>query len=393
MTENEEFEFRKRLEDERKGVSLSGIAEEGGKGLIRGASDTGLGVGKTALSMLFGPVGGKVAGEGLDALSAPSRQLVAANPANKAEQFAGTAGEIGGSGLTGGGAGSVRALAGTALSSLGGAAGEEIGGIPGKIIGTVLPFALGGSKVAAQRLMQSAVKPTIKDLKSGDAARAISTMLDEGISPTAGGMEKLRGKIGELNDQIKTAIANSPASIDKFAVGKHLQDTFDRFVKQVNPTSDIEAIKSAWSEFLNHPMAPGASRIPVQMAQEMKQNTYKVLNKKYGQVGAASDEAQKSIARGLKDEIASAVPEVGPLNAKESDLINALKVGERRALMSLNNNPMGLSLLTKDPAHWAMFMADRSSAFKALVARMLYSGTPNAPTGAKAAMTAESMQQ
>jgi len=96
-------------------------------------------------------------------------------------------------------------------------------------------------------------------------------------------------------------------------------------------------------------------------------------------VGSAETEAQKSIARGLKDEIADAVPEVAPLNARESDLLNALKVSERRALIEINKNPMGLSLLASNPATWAAFMADRSAGFKAIVARMLYSGQKAIP--------------
>lgn len=395
MTEQEEFEFRHRLESESQGrgdMSLKGIAAEAGKGFLRGASEVASMAPKAVGTMLLGPMGGNMVSDVMERVAAPSKALIAPKPEGHGEQFAGTAAEILGSGIVGGGAASLRSAAGTGMSALGGAIGEQIGGEGGQLAGTILPFGMAAFPKVAKSLMQSALKPTIKDLKSGDAARAIDTLLEEGISPTMGGMEKLRAKIGDLNQEIKTAIAGSSATIDKFAAGKHLQDTFDRFSKQVNPGADIEAIKSAWKEFLNHPMLGNSSRIPVQMAQEMKQSTYKVLNKKYGQVGAASDEAQKSIARGLKDEIANAVPGIAKVNAKESELLNALGVGERRALLEINKNPMGLSLLANNPAAWAAFMADRSAAFKALLARMLHSGAPVATPGARIVMGAESAQ-
>ncbi len=53
---------------------------------------------------------------------------------------------------------------------------------------------------AAEVLMQSALKPTYADLKSGDAAKAIQTMLDEGVNVTPGGVQQLRAQIGKLND-------------------------------------------------------------------------------------------------------------------------------------------------------------------------------------------------
>jgi hypothetical protein len=89
-------------------------------------------------------------------------------------------------------------------------------------------------------------------------------------------------------------------------------------------------------------------------------------------------EAQKALARGLKDEIAEAVPGISALNAEESKLLATLGVAERRALMELNKNPMGLAALAQSPASWAMFMADKSALFKSLSARMLNSSAQGA---------------
>lgn len=251
----------------------------------------------------------------------------------------------------------------------------------GAVAGAVLPGAIqvagkagqyinGKAKDAAYSLMQSAVKPTLAQLKKGDADVAVRTLLDQGISPNARGVELLRDRITSLNDDIASAIQGSNASVDKQKVLAALDGVRQKFGKQVSPTGDLASIQNVADDFLNHPMFPG-STIPVADAQSMKQSTYKVLSKKYGQLGSADTEAQKALARGLKDEISNAVPGVAQMNAKESDLIKTLGVVERRALMQLNNNPMGLAALAQSPKSWAMFMADRSPAFKALAARAI----------------------
>lgn len=267
------------------------------------------------------------------------------------------------------------ALAGAAVGGvLPGAA--QLAGKAGVAIGSgISDFA----NATAKRLMQSAIKPTIAQLKSGEADTAVQTLLDYGINPTKGGVNKLQELIDAKNSEISNAIGSSTATIDKQNVLSALGSVRQKFGNQVSPTNDLASIQGVADDFIAHPNLPGNS-IPVQAAQDMKQGTYRVLNGKYGQMGSAETEAQKGLARGLKDEIATAVPAVGPLNAEESRLITTLNVSERRALMEMNKNPMGLASLAKNPVNWAMFMADKSALFKSLAARVVnqVSGAPNA---------------
>ena len=235
---------------------------------------------------------------------------------------------------------------------------------------------------AARARMQSALKPTLPALKSGNAGRAIDTMLEGGYNATKGGVNAMREEIGLINNQIESAIANSSAVIDKNAVAARLQDVLNKFTMQVNPGADRASILKAWDEFINHPSFASTNQIPVQVAQELKRGTYRSLKSNYGKLGSAEVEAQKSLARGLKEEIASSVPGIEQLNRKESELINALEIANRRALMSGNNNLGGISWLAKNPAAWAAFMADKSPAFQSIVARMLYSGSEAIPVNA-----------
>lgn len=241
----------------------------------------------------------------------------------------------------------------------------QVAGKAGNAIGDAVS---GAMQSQAKKLMQSAIKPTIKQLKTGEADSAVQTLLDYGISPTKKGVEQLRDLIDAKNAEIAGEIASSGATIDKNAVLNRLNDVRAKFGAQVSPSSDLSAIQQVADDFAAHPSVPQA--IPVAQAQELKQGTYRVLKDKFGQLGTADTEAQKALARGLKEEIATQVPAVGPLNAEESRLLQALSVSERRALMDANKNPMGLAALATNPVSWAAFMADRSAAFKAMAARM-----------------------
>lgn len=251
---------------------------------------------------------------------------------------------------------------------------------PTLIAGELAKKAFAPSMQAGGRtLMQSAVKPTLNDLRSGKAARAIETMLEEGYSPTKSGVNAMKARIADLNDEIADAIKNSPATVDKGKVASYLQGSLDKFEKQVNPNADVKAIQDAWTEFLTHPLLAGKKDIPVQLAQQMKQATYKSLgDKAYGEMKGAATEAQKTLARGLKEEISQAVPGVAGKNKLESDLINAAKIAERRVLMDANKNPVGLGWLAS-PWMIPFWMWDRSPGAKALTARGLYSGAEQIP--------------
>jgi len=245
--------------------------------------------------------------------------------------------------------------------------------------------AAGALRGGAENLMQSALKQPIEALRTGKAGEAVNTMLDEGINVSKGGVNKLNTKIDVLNDQIKQRIQSSKAIIDKGAAASRVDDVVKQFKNQVTPSPDLAAIQRAYDDFMeSHP-----DKIPVQMAQDLKSGTYRALgNKAYGELKGADLEAQKALARGLKEEIAKAVPQVGKLNAQESKLLNALPLVERRALMEANKNPIGLGILSMDAGKMAAWMADRSGTFKSIVARMLNQGAKATKASGKVAPAA-----
>ncbi len=234
-------------------------------------------------------------------------------------------------------------------------------------------------------LMQSAVKPGAAALRKGQGDRAVQTLLDEGITVSRGGADKLRGLGEEQNRLAAAELAKYPnAQISKNAVASRLGDTERKFQAQVNPQADLAAIEGVDTSFLMHPQLAGRPTMPLQLAQELKQGTQRQLREKYGEMGAASTEAQKALARGLREEIERVAPGVGPTNERASDFWNALRVVEPRALQAGNNNIGGLVPLASvaHPGAGAAMMLDRSAAAKSLLARALYSRTNAMPKNA-----------
>jgi len=274
--------------------------------------------------------------------------------------------------LTNVGVQSIPALLG---AFLGGRTGKEVGEKSGKYI------------------MQSALKPDKASRMSGEADKAIQTMLDKGINVTSGGEAKLQGFIADLNSQIKSQLSNSTAVVNKSKPAAEVLDTIKQFRNQVNPSSDIKSISNSWGEF-NRTMP---NSFPVQKAQDLKTGTYKMLkNKAFGELKGADIESQKALARGLKKAIEDAVPGIGSLNKQEGDLINALKLVESRVSQGGNNNLTGLAGAAMNPQSMAMMLADRSSLVKSLLARLLNSSggaTGTALGGAGGALLGNELAQ
>lgn len=311
------------------------------------------GIGGTAFGMGFGGVPGATGGAALGgAAGEAARQLVdraigAPAPSTSAAAATGIAKQAalqGGSELVGAGIGKVAA-----------------------------PVMRG----AGQVLMQTALKPGWKAaataVRSGEVPTVVKTLLDEGVNVTPGGVRKLNTLLDASNQDIKAAVASLPGEVNPFKVTSRLAQTARTFANQVNPTADLRAVSDAGNQFLEtvpRPLTMGA-------AQEMKQGTYRQLEKKYGQLGSAEVESQKALARGLKEELAAEAQKQGidltGLNAREGQLMEAKNALARRVLTTGNANPAGFAMAaTYRPMTFLAALMDRSPLVKSLLARGLY---------------------
>jgi hypothetical protein len=237
-----------------------------------------------------------------------------------------------------------------------------------------------GLRKAGPYLMEKALKPTqtLVDEYRTTAPKIVQTLLDEGINVTQAGLSKLQRIFGETNDAISAAVAGSPAEVSKSAVASYTPQVAAKMAQQVNPTKDLEAVSGAVEEFMQHPVYPGSGKIPVAAAQAMKQGTYQQIGKKYGEVSAAGIETQKALGRGLKEEIAQAVPGVAALNAKDSALMAAQDAVGRRVAMAGRSDPVGFAWVAHNPTTFLAALIDRNPAIKSMLARGAYQSAATA---------------
>jgi hypothetical protein len=207
-------------------------------------------------------------------------------------------------------------------------------------------------KGVPEYLYRTALKPSTT-IPQARANTMIQTGLQNSIPVSAGGLEKIGSLIDDLNDKIKTTIDNGAnqlvrrpdgtiqqgVTVNKFKVASRLGDTTQKFSTQVNPASDLNAISESGNEFLQSQ----PNEIPASQAQALKQGTYQQLkNAAYGTLKPAAVEAQKALARGIKEELVNQFPEIKDLNAQDSKLIDLDGVLEKAVNRIGNHQVIGI---------------------------------------------------
>lgn len=265
---------------------------------------------------------------------------------------------------------------------------------------------------SAERLYQSALKPS-EALTPEERAAIIQTGLKEGVQLDANVVDNVQNRISNINDEIMQGLKQhsaAGATADPNVVAGYTGRSANLARTQVNPEQDIAAVENARQEFLRSQGAkPGqpagppqptglldpqgkpimnagtpavpptpAQPIPLEQAQALKQGTYRKLKSSYGEQSSASREAQKDLARGLKDQIVQAFPEIGALNEKESALLkleaslerfvgregNKELIGLGTPMTTLAGHAMGIPAV---PA-WFLSAALKSSEIKSRIA-------------------------
>lgn len=258
----------------------------------------------------------------------------------------------------------------------------------GAIQGAAQAVGAGAGRVltkAAPWLMQSAVKPTLALLKEYGITppKLVKTLLDEGINVSTGGLARLQKLLGETNSEIAKKVANATGTIPKERVAAQVATTAQRIGRQTNPTKDLKAVGETVDEFLNHPIYRGD--LTVAEAHLLKQGTYKQIGKKYGEQSSAEVEAQKALARGLKEEVADRVPGINALNAKDSEYMAAADAVGRQVALAGNKDPVGFAWVAQNPSTFIAALLDRQPVVKSMLANGMWKSA-SAVTGVSPAL-------
>lgn len=197
---------------------------------------------------------------------------------------------------------------------------------------------------AARKFYQSAAKFSNRsNLSEAQKTELALTGLREGIPVTKAGLDKLENNIDALNGQIAAKIdaaAEAGHQISKQAVVGYLKDVKDFYRKSLYPEHYAKMIDELEQKFIKS--HGDTDLIDIGTAQKIKQNTYAIHRKHYGEMKGIEVETEKALARGIKEEIVNQFPEVGELNSQESALLKLEPIIERAVGRITNKDLIGL---------------------------------------------------
>jgi hypothetical protein len=212
------------------------------------------------------------------------------------------------------------------------------------LIGMGLQGAAEGASALAPKLAKglygSALKPSTT-LSPAERSAVINTGLNKTkLAVSGGGYDKLQKNITDINDLISNQVMKAAVkgkTINTESVANRLDDVRKYFEDFAFPKQYMEKIDVLKNEFLEQ----HGKVIPVNKAQDIKKRTYQILKNAYGELGSASVESSKAIARGLKEELVN-LPVLKNLNATDSELLRFEEELSRAVGRSGNYNLMKL---------------------------------------------------
>lgn len=199
-----------------------------------------------------------------------------------------------------------------------------------------------------ERLYESGLKPSTT-LSEKIRSKRIQTAISEGIPVSKSGLQKSKGLIQDLNDEIKSRIAdysNSTIERDKIlAPVEDLKQTYQQ--GKALPSEAVNEVQKVIDEF----KTSQPEQIPIGKVQIFKQDLNKTLDDFYKKINRGETlkpnewaETRAALADGMRQQITDILPELKNLNQREGSLIE-LNKSLRQAVNRIDNKNI-LSLLS-----------------------------------------------
>jgi hypothetical protein len=222
--------------------------------------------------------------------------------------------------------------------------------------------------VAAQRAVGQAIPKSLPrkamgsalklrtTLKPKDRAGVVETALQYGITPTARGVERLRGvqvDLGDKIDDLITQAGTSGGSVSVESVLQGLDEVRQRMGgPRVTAAKDVAAINRVERAFRENMNQFGPARLTIEDLQKLKTDAYKQINfdRRQQKARVGTEEAYKSMARDARGEIEKQVPAIAEVNRQYGATERALPEIERAAARVGNRDFMGIGVPIKSTA-------------------------------------------
>ncbi len=211
------------------------------------------------------------------------------------------------------------------------------GGVSGALdaVGGAVMRGIGGLGRAAYR---GYLKPSLAESQIAKAPQIVDTLIDEAIPLTESGSQRAQQVISELRAEVKRHLAQSSGRLDLKQVADRVrQFARQKYYKPGVPVEGFDAAMRVADNIDNHPslgLPPGArpTRVDVSMTQadDVKRGIgTSVGDNNFGVDRGATKSTQKRAYAVMRQGMESKVPEIRPLNRRESRLIDAAKALDR----------------------------------------------------------------
>ncbi len=236
----------------------------------------------------------------------------------------------GAEGLASGGVAAVQSGGDPMATAVGAATGAA-----GPVLGKAASAVASKAGLSPEKLYQSALKPTWAMAKK-DGLEMVKTGLKEKVPVSQEGLRVIQQRIDDIGKDISSGVqlrAMQGRTIDTSKVLSTLDDLEKFYRNSGSPERPLKQLADLRLEFEQY----HGQHIPLDKAQQIKQNTYQLIKDSYGEMATAKIEGLKQIARGLKDQISSVFPEVAGMNERQSKLLG-LDEAMTRALWRIENH-------------------------------------------------------
>lgn len=250
----------------------------------------------------------------------------------------GVPGAVGGATL-GGGAGEAarqmvnRVRGKEAPATPGEAAGDIAlqGGINGAMEG--VGQAVGPALVkGGQAVYRGYLKPSLSIRNLPKADQIVKTAIEESLPVTKAGAAQANVVIGELRAEADRILSQTTGDVDIHAVADKLRQWAQRtYSRPGRAPADLEAAMGVADRIDSHPsmavkppMAP-IDKVSAPAANQIKRDMQSGASAAYGVKSGAEKSAEKQGARMLREGVESVAPDVAPVNARESKLIDVAR--------------------------------------------------------------------
>jgi hypothetical protein len=202
-----------------------------------------------------------------------------------------------------------------------------------------------GAEQGAQALYRGYLKPALNQVDLPKAREVVTTALREALPISKAGEARAKRLIGDLNRQVNNLLQSaSGGRVDLRQIADRVRAFANaKYNRPGVPSGDLDAALRVADEIDNHPslQVGGGKVVAVNPADanKVKQGLDTAIgDRAFGVERGAATEARKQGRHATRLAIEAQAPEVGTLNAREAQIIDALEAIQRASGREENRN-------------------------------------------------------